>query len=157
MAMGMTLLVLSSNSGFPIILITSVVGSSPGVWASRYFSTKQVTPFLTSHFATSYPSLFIDKAKNAPPGQMITAVPLDVPASGRNTLSVGLTTLYTTLVCHRFLSFSASFQFHDSDPGAAPSYSCITFCWACKINAGRRRQKKNDSNLLRIVKYLDLR
>ena len=65
-----------------LLAIISVVPSLP-VRTSRYFSTKPVTPLSLSHFATSTPSLLIDRTWNPPPGQMMTAVPLAAAGSGR--------------------------------------------------------------------------
>ena len=123
----------SSKSFFPILAANSAVGSFESTWINLYFKTKHVTPFCTSHFATSNPSLLIDRARKPPPGAIITAVPLALPASGTKTVSVGFVTLNTTFVCQLLLSFSASFQFQLSEPGGGPSYNGITFCWAFTV------------------------
>ena len=61
------------------------------------------------------------EAKNAPPGQMTTAVPFAFAGSAGKTVSVGLATLKTTRVCHRLVRFSFSSCFQFSEPGAGPS------------------------------------
>src|SRR2546426_8535759 len=73
------------SSSFPLV-ISSRVGSSVLHSTSLYFNTKQVTPSVLSQRATSNPSLSIERAKNAPPGQMTTAVPFAFDGSAGKTV-----------------------------------------------------------------------
>src|SRR5581483_5378028 len=102
-------------------VITSFVGSSVLHSTNRYFSTNPFTPRAASQRATSFPSLSIESAKNAPPGQMIAAVPVFFAGSAGKNAILGLDTLKTTGVFQKFDRFSCSVCFQSSDPGAGPS------------------------------------
>ncbi len=129
---GITFLLSAWNSGDPQFAPISATGSIVMLRTRRYFNTKQVTPFFTSQRATSNPSLSIDKARKAPPGQITTEVPFALPGSGLNIVKVGLLTLYTARVFHPFWLFSASDQSHPSDPAGVPSYKGMTL--SCAIS-----------------------
>src|SRR5262245_37902707 len=86
-------------------------------------------PFSCSQRATWLPSRSIASATNAPPGAMMTPVPVAFVRSGRYAVKVGVTTLKTTVPSGVF-STVVSFWVHCSDPGAAPGQILTVCAWA---------------------------
>jgi len=87
-------------------------------------------PRARSHSAASLPSSPTGNATKAPPGAMITAVPVALDRSGRYGVKVGVTTFITTVptgVCSKIFSFWVQC----SDPGAGPGQ--IPIAWALRV------------------------
>src|SRR5260370_22462724 len=95
-----------------------------------------------SHWASSVPSCVKERKRKPPPGQMTTAVPVALEASGRNTVSVGCVTL-PMRAAPSCPGVWVSSYFQLSDPGAAPGHTGTTFGSAAKAAALRRMSEKS--------------
>src|SRR5260221_3935191 len=102
---------------------------SPRFSMIRYLRTNAATPLSWSQRAMSRPSRSMARATNAPPGAMITPVP--VAFSGRYAVSVGVTTLKTTAPSG-VSSTVVSFCVQVSEPGAAPG-QMSTLCAPARL------------------------